>query len=215
MPAVEPEPTPSSTPLNPANTSFSSTSISSTTTSSTPDPADSLPTARKKRGRPCTGIANRYNKRAYNPPPPKKKTKVFRTRAFKIKVLDYLIFNIVPVTENDHNDRIRSNMPSITILDGERYPGIPNGFRRPTYDEAKEHFDIPRTTIQNWWHAKERIVLGPVYLFRARWAVLEREFFNLFVKQRATGKIIRIGWFKRSFFFASIMILLILNLSAL
>ncbi|KAK3358135.1 hypothetical protein B0T25DRAFT_541005 [Lasiosphaeria hispida] len=168
MEPVEPEPTPSSIPLNPANTFFSSTSTSSittssTTTSSTPDLADLLPTVCKKRGRPCTGIADRYNKRAYNPPPLKKKTKVFRTRVFKIKVLDYLIFNIVPVTENDHNDRIRSNMPSITILDGE-------------------------------W-----IILGPVYLFRARWAALECELFNLFV----------------NFFFISIMILLILNLSAL
>ncbi|KAK3363896.1 hypothetical protein B0T25DRAFT_528683, partial [Lasiosphaeria hispida] len=148
------------------NTSFSSTSTSSTPTSLTPDLAISLPTVRKKRGRPCTGIADRYNKRAYNPPPPKKKTKVFRTCAFKIKVLDYLIFNIVPVTENNHNNHIRSNMPSITVLNGKQ------------------------TTIQNWWHAKERIILGPVYPFRARWAALEHKLFNLFIKQRVTGKII-------------------------
>lgn len=79
-----------------------------------------------------------------------------------------------------------------------------NQYRTPTLAETSSVFLIPESTIHTWTRKEKEIVQQPYggfcglrESFVCKWPELEDKLYAKFVVQRAEGKIVRRGWFRK------------------
>lgn len=82
--------------------------------------------------------------------------------------------------------------------------GRKDQYRAPTLAETSSMFLIPESTVHSWVRKEKEIVeqpsgsyAGGKSSFFCKWPELEISLYELFLSQRAEGKIVRRGWFRR------------------
>ncbi|KAI8416164.1 hypothetical protein FOFC_03070 [Fusarium oxysporum] len=82
------------------------------------------------------------------------------------------------------------------IYDPDSWKSV-NGYRKPFQREAATYFQVPISTISDWWRHDIINLEREKRSYSPQWPLLEKQLFQEFIQRRAQQEVITTGWFRR------------------
>jgi len=71
-------------------------------------------------------------------------------------------------------------------------------YRPPTFSEASNFWKVPLRTIEYWWAHQATILEPQRKAYLPAWPELEDRLYEVFLATRQAGKLVTVGWFRRT-----------------
>lgn len=160
-------------------------------------PALTPPThQRKKPGKIPKSLLDRVYK-------PKRVTPIQRpqkncSRERKIEVLMWIRHHRLVVERQDRVHQLPRVPAGLEITSEQRLNGQIIYYRPPNFTEASKFWNTPIRTIKSWWKTQDEILEPQRKTYRPAWPKLEDQLYEAFLATRQSGKLVTVGWFRRT-----------------